>query len=55
MATKKAARKAREEGRKEEEVAAIQPKGNTSGERFQRSPVCFLGQGLVFLGKGLHW
>jgi hypothetical protein len=48
---------AREEGRKEDrkkEVAAPPTKGNTSGERFKRSPDVFLGAD-VFLEKGLHW
>jgi len=46
MATKKAAKKAaREEGRKKKKVAAIQTKKATrSGERFQRSLMCFLGK-----------
>jgi hypothetical protein len=38
--------KAREEGRKEKEVAAPPTKGNTSGERIQRSPDVFLRKGL---------
>ena len=43
----------RKEDRKKE-VAEPPTKGNTSGERFQRSPDVFLGTD-VFLGKGLHW
>jgi hypothetical protein len=39
-------KKAREESRKEEEVAAPPTKGNTSGERIQRSPDVFLGKGI---------
>jgi len=47
---------AREEGRKEDsekEVAAPPTKGNTSGERIQRSPDVFLETDL-FLEKGIN-
>jgi len=39
-------KEAREEGRQEKEVAAPPTKGNTSGERIQRSPDVFLREGL---------
>jgi len=54
MATRKAAKKpAKKAGKKaaKKEVAAP-PQGNTSGERIQRSLMCFLGADLLF-GKPL--